>query len=102
MEFMLVWIVPIIGGLIWYIITSAAVKAPGSVLQSRFVSLGTLAGKSYSEITAKVGNPNSISNTVGADGKIVKIRQWTATGYHIVLLFDENDICLGISNEIKV
>ena len=92
------YVLPIVGGLILYLIIHAVVRAPGSSLQSKFVKLGTLKGKTLQEITAACGQPNSISAT--ADGK--KVRQWMATGYHIVLLFDENDICLGVSSETKV
>ncbi len=98
MEFWYVWVIPLVGGLLWFIISQALVKAPGTVLQTKFIQLGTLSGKSLSEITTKCGAPNSVSAT--GDGK--KVCQWMATGYHIVLLFDENDICLGVSNETKV
>lgn len=43
-------------------------------------------------------NPSSVSARNGG-GSIV---QWMATGYHVVLLFDENNICLGVSSETKV
>lgn len=94
----LMFIVPIIGGLIWFLISSALVKAPGNLLQQRFVSLGVLKGKTLFEIQKACGNPSSVSTT--AEG--IKVYQWMATGYHIVLLFDENDICLGVSSETKV
>ncbi len=97
-DFWYIWVFPAVGGLLWYIISTAMVKAPGNELQKRFISLGDLKGKSLSEIQSVCGAPSSIS--YGADG--VKIYQWMATGYHIVLLFDENDICLGISSETKV
>ena len=98
MEFWYLWVLPIIGGLIWFLITKAAVKAPGIALQQKFIKLGILKGKTLAEIQNACGAPNSIS--MGVDG--VKIYQWIATGYHIVLLFDENDICLGVSSETKV
>ena len=98
MEFMLIWILPVVGGLILYLITNAAVKAPGSVLQQKFIKLGTLKGKTLREIQSVCGAPNATS--VNAEG--IKIYQWMATGYHIVLLFDENNICLGVSSETKV
>ena len=97
-DFWYIWVLPIIGGLFWYVITKVAVKAPGNALQSKFVKLGTLKGKKLDEIIAVCGNPSSVSSS--NDG--VKIYQWMATGYHIVLLFDENDICLGVSSETKV
>lgn len=98
----LIFIGPIIGGIILYLIMHVLVRAPGAVLQSKFVSLGTLQGKTYDEIVAKCGQPNASSAKALDDGSVVKIKQWISTGYHIVLLFDENDICLGISSQTSV
>ena len=102
-SFWFIWVLPAIGGLIWYLITSAAVKAPGSILQAKFAELtkdtgGVIAGKTYAEIVEKCGAPSSVSST-GTGGKLC---QWMATGYHIALLFDEENVCLGISHEVKV
>ncbi len=98
MDFWYIWVFPIIGGIIWYLISNTMVKAPGNILQQKFINLGTLKGKTLSQIQSSCGNPSSVSTT--ANG--TKVYQWMATGYHIVLLFDENDICLGVSSETKV
>lgn len=103
MDFWYVWVLPIVGGIIWYLITNAAVKAPGSVLQTKFATLtkdtnGVIAGKTYSEIVAVCGQPSAVSSL--GDG--TTLRQWQATSYHIALVFDKNDVCTGISSEIKV
>jgi len=92
------FILPIVGGLVLYGIISFCVKLPGRGLQAKFVELGNLQGKSFKEITDKVGMPSSVSSV--GDGTTLK--QWMATGYHVALLFDENDICLGISSETSV
>ena len=97
-DFWFIWVIPVIGGLFWFFISSAMVKAPGNALQQKFIRLGTLKGKTLGEIQSACGAPSSV--TSGKDG--VKVYQWMATGYHIVLLFDENDICLGVSSETKV
>lgn len=90
-------------GLIGYLIMSALVRAPGAVLQTKFANLtketnGVIAGKTYDEIVAACGAPSAVSPT-GTGGKVC---QWMATGYHIALLFDENNICSGVSHEAKV
>lgn len=85
-------------GFIGYLITSAVVRAPGVSLSKKFVSLGTLVGKSYSQISRVCGPCTSVSAL--NDGK--KLYQWMATGYHIALIFDENDICEGVSHEASV
>lgn len=98
MEMTLIIVLMIVGGSVLYVIQDLIVKAPGSSLNKKFASLGHLPGKTLEEIIAVVGNPFAIS-AVG-DGQV--LRQWQATGYHIALLFDENDICLGITSEIAV
>lgn len=98
MQYWYLYVLPLVGGLILYLIIRALVRAPGASLNSKFVKLGTLKGKTLQEITSVCGKPNSVSTT--AEG--IKVRQWIATGYHIALLFDENDICLGVSSETKV
>lgn len=102
MEYALIAIVPIIGGIILSIVMSAAVKAPGKVLASKFASLGDMSGKTYTEIRNVVGTENAVSRKVTDEGVTVTIRQWMATGYHIVLLFDSDDNFIGISSETAV
>ena len=102
MEFALISILTTLGGIVLYLIMGVLVKAPGSALASKFASLGDMSGKTYSEIKSVVGVENSISRTTNADGELVTIRQWMATGYHIVLLFDSEDKFIGISNETSV
>ena len=102
-DFWYVWVLPFVGGIIWYLITKAAVKAPGSMLQAKFANLtkdtnGVIAGKTYQQIVAACGAPSSVS-PAGNGGKLC---QWIATSYHIALLFDANDVCTGITHEVKV
>jgi hypothetical protein len=47
------------------------------------------------QITIAVGKgPSAIQHL--PDGSI---RTWAAIGYQITLLFDEKEVCLGVSNE---
>lgn len=90
-------------GWIGYLVIGAMVKAPGALLQTKFSNLtkdtnGVIVGKTYQQIVAACGSPSAISPT--GDGN--KLCQWMSTGYHIALLFDENDVCLGISHEASV
>ena len=93
MEYM-IWVV--LGGVLLAVVISALVKAPGQSLNSRFVALGELKGKTKDQIVAVVGPPNSVS--VAGEGKTVC--QWMATGYHIALLFD-GDTCEGVTHEFR-
>lgn len=67
----------------------------GTILNKKFVKLGNLAGLNYDDIVDVVGKPNAISNMANGQHLV----QWIATGYHIALLFDKNDVCLGITSE---
>lgn len=98
MEFWYVWLLPIIGFVLWVLIAQVAVRISGNTLQKQFIKLGTLKGKTLAEIQKACGDPISIS--YGEAG--VKICQWMRSGYNIVLLFDENNICLGVNSETRV
>lgn len=87
-----------LGGIIFYAIIQASVRASGVSLSKKFVSLGDLRGKTLDEIVSVVGEPNA--TTALGNGQVLK--QWQATGYLIALLFDEKNICLGISSNISV
>jgi hypothetical protein len=97
-EYLGFFILPFLGGLILFLVIGAAVKSPGRALQKRFVSMGDMRGKAFTEISAVVGVPQSISAM--PDGG--KVAQWLSTGYHIALVFDEKDICQGISHQSAV
>ena len=76
---------------------------PGNLLQNNFAKLtedtnGVLAGKTLDEVKAACGDPSAVSSI--GDGQM--LYQWQATGYHIALVFDENDVCVGIRSEIAV
>ena len=68
-------------------------------LKLRFAQAGQLAGRTKADIVSTVGRPNSVS--AGPDGGTML--QWInnsdAGAYHVVLLFDANDVCLGVTHE---
>lgn len=102
MEFALISILTTVGGIILFVIISAVVRAPGTLLSSKFTSLGDMSGKTYDEIRRVVGPENSVSRTTNDAGEVITIRQWISAGYHIVLLFDSEDNFVGISSETSV
>ena len=102
-NFWYIWVLPAVGGILWWIISSAMVKAPGQALANKIAKVqqengGQIAGVPYSKIVAVCGTPSAVS----AMGDGTTLKQWQATSYHIALLFDENDICIGVSSEISV
>ena len=70
MDYLLYSILPIIGGIIWYALWAEAVKAPGQELNKKFVSLGTLPGKTYNQIAAVAGPANAVSAM--ANGQVLR------------------------------
>ncbi len=90
-------IIAVVGGLVLFGLISALVKAPGHSLNTKFVQLGELKGKSRQEIEAVVGPPNAVSAI--AEGK--SVCQWMQTGYHIALLFS-GETCEGVTHEVRV
>ena len=77
-------------------------SAKGNLLQQDFIAMGNLAGKTLDEIKAKVGNPNAITACTVADtGNPGSLCTWSNAPYSITLLFDENNICLGVNKEIR-
>ena len=101
-DFTTISLVTTLGGILMFLLISFAVRAPGANLSKKFASIGVLKGKTYREISSVVGQENAKSFIVDKDGKPVTVRQWMQTGYHVVLLFDEKDICLGVSSETSV
>lgn len=89
-----------IGTLIGYFF-AGLMTAPGTMLQQDFIAMGTLAGKTLDEIKEKVGAPNAIQScTVAETGKSGSLCTWSKLPYSITLLFDENNICIGVNKEI--
>jgi hypothetical protein len=64
-------------------------------LRKKFSQLGILKGLNYKQIVAAVGKgANSIQHV--SDGSV---RVWVSMDYRITLLFDADEVCLGVSNE---
>ena len=65
-------------------------------LRERFVALGSLVGTEYTQIAVVV--KASPQNTVReANGQT--LRAWEEGNYFVSLLFDKDDICLGVMEE---
>ena len=83
------------------IVIDSLQKAPGKKLQQDFIAMGNLQGKTLDEIKEKVGAPNAIQScTVAGTGKNGSLCTWAKLPYSITLLFDENNVCLGVNKEI--
>ena len=92
----------IIGGLVFFFFFIRAMKMPSDTLQKKFISLGNIIGKTYQEIAAVVGLANAESPSVTADGEPATVRQWFRTDYNVSLVFDQNNICVGKSQDISI
>ncbi len=94
MLFVLVFI-SLVDCLIIYFFHKSKHNSPELSLNNKFVSLGDLRGKLYDDIVETVGVENKAS--IIENGYI--IREWMLAGFYIALLFDENDVCLGIEKQ---
>lgn len=89
-----------LGAFIGYFV-AGLYTAKGNLLQQDFIAMGNLAGKTLEEIKSKVGEPNTINAcTVANTGKHGSLCTWSNAPYSITLLFDENNVCLGVNQEI--
>ena len=66
------------------------------ILNKKFVKIGVLTGKTFSEICSIVGTPN-ISESL-SDGTA---HTWSSAKYAIKLKFDKNNICIGKLGEVS-
>jgi hypothetical protein len=89
----MVFIIPLLLGLVLYALISAGVRSKGTQLGKKFQSIGDMKGKTLDEIRAVVGDPVSTSNV--GNGKT--LYQWAAPGFSVALLF-EGQMFHGISS----
>lgn len=89
-----------IGAFVGYFVAGLT-QAKGNLLQQDFVAMGNLAGKSLTEIKEKVGEPSALSACkVAKTDKPGTLYTWAKAPYSITLLFDEDNICIGVNQEI--
>ncbi|OQA66940.1 MAG: hypothetical protein BWY38_01650 [Ignavibacteria bacterium ADurb.Bin266] len=90
-----------IGAFLGYFVAGLK-QAQGNILQQTFIGMGSLAGKSLSEIKDKAGEPSSMSACkIASTDKLGILYTWTKANYSITLLFDENDTCIGVNQEVN-
>lgn len=74
----------------------------GTLLKQDFIAMGELRGKTLDEIKQKVGAPKAtFSCTTAETGRPGTLCTWQEPSYSITLLFDENNVCLGVNKEIS-
>lgn len=64
-------------------------------LRQRVSIAAVFRGKTYREITREIDAPQTIIQQ--PDGR--SLRTWREDGYSISLLFDAQDLCLGVTDE---
>ena len=77
-------------------ILTAAYFLRRRTLRERIASMGSLVGREYTEIAAEVKTAPQ-STIREANGRT--LRAWEEGNYFVSLLFDKNDICLGVMDE---
>ena len=71
------------------------IKSRRPSLQTRVEKAGYFRGKSYKEILREMNAPQTVIQQT--DGRT--LRTWQEDGYSISLLFDAQDLCLGVESE---
>ena len=90
------------GAFVGYFI-AGLLASKGNILKEDFIAMGELRGKTFSEIKQKVGAPKAIVSCTAAEtGRPGTLATWAHPSYSITLLFDENNVCLGVNKEISV
>ena len=65
-------------------------------LRERIIAMGSLVGREYAQVAAEVKTAPQ-STIREANGQT--LRAWEDGNYFVSLLFDQNDICLGVMEE---
>ncbi len=78
------------------------ITARQTLLQQDFVKLGVLKGRTLKEIVDAVGPYCETQGTTitDMDNQPGRLITWRARQYMIVLLFDKNNVCLGVNREV--
>ena len=85
----------LIGAVLYFIIRGIA-KSAGNSLRRKFISLGDMQGKTYTEIVKKVGSPKLTH--YGKDGNYFCV--WAKYGYAMEIEFTKEGKFLLISKEV--
>ena len=90
-----------IGMFIGYFI-AGLMKSKSTLLQQDFQKLGNLQGLTLDEVINAVGNYKSFSrcNIKDRNNEQGYLYTWREDYYSITLLFDANNICIGVNSEI--
>ncbi len=91
-----------LGVFLGYIVCGIVGMRP-TALQRNFAKLGKLRGKTLGEITAVVGPYSMMKRCVITDRDNARgfFFTWTEGKYSIELLFDADNVCIGVTKEIN-
>ena len=92
---MLVYLGWIVAAFMGGILFAGLMKSRKPSLQARVEKAGYFRGKSYKEILREMNTPQTVIRQT--DG--LSLRTWQENGYSISLLFDTQDMCLGVESE---
>lgn len=77
-------------------IITALIFTRRKTLRERLIAMGSLIGKDYAQIVAEVQTTPK-STVREANGQT--LRSWEEGNYFVSLLFDKDDVCLGVMDE---
>ncbi len=90
-----------LGALLGYFV-AGLIDAKKNLLKEAFAKLGNLRGRSLDEIVAVAGPYKSFQTCTLSDRGNAPgfMYAWTERDYFVALLFDADNICIGVSKEI--
>lgn len=87
------------GGVIPYIITLFLIRNKKKNLNKKFIELGELVGRKYTEITLYCGAPQYNMIRQDEDGNLLRECEWVDYEFRIKLYFDKEGICVHVANQ---
>ena len=77
-------------------LSTAFLIARRKTLRDRIDGMGMLIGRAYAQVAVEIGRSPQITIRE-ANGQT--LRAWEEGHYFVSLLFDQNDVCLGVMEE---
>lgn len=87
------------GGLIPILVALLLIRNKRKRLNEKFISLGSLIGRTYTEIVLYCGSPETNMMRRDSYGNIIRECEWRDYEFRITLFFDKDGYCISIGNQ---
>ena len=87
------------GGILPLIVALLLIRNRKKNLNKKFINLGNLIGKSYTEIVLHCGAPETNMMRQDNSGNILRECEWRDYEFRLTLFFDNAGYCISIGNK---